>query len=81
MGQNLKVELNGSGIRSMLRSQEVMEACSKEAEKIRKRAGEGYEISEFTGTNRVNVSVYADSDQSISKNRGDKNELLKAVKG
>ena len=81
MADNLRVELNSPGIRELLCSSEMMEACAKEARSIQKRAGKGYEISKYTGASRVNVSVYADTDEAASKNKGDQNELLRAVNG
>lgn len=81
MAENLKVELNSQGIRELLKSQEVMDACEKEAKKVQDRAGEGYELSRYTGASRVNVSVSAQSGRARAANRGDRNELLKAVTG
>jgi hypothetical protein len=40
--------------------------------------GEGYEVSEYVGTNRVNVSVHAVSDRA-KKDNLDNNSMLKAV--
>lgn len=78
---NPKVILNREGVRSLLRSDEMMAYCTELAQGIQSRAGDGYEISKHTGTNRVNVSVGTASAAAASQNRGGANALLKAVKG
>lgn len=77
---NLKVVLNREGVRSLLRSGEMMSYCTELAQRIQSRAGDGYEISKHTGVNRVNVSVGTANVMSASENRGDSNQLLKAVR-
>lgn len=77
---DLKVVLNREGVRSLLRSVEMMSYCTELAHGIQGRAGEGYEISKHTGPNRVNVSVSVASAAAASENRGGNNKLLKAVR-
>jgi hypothetical protein len=73
-----KFKLNSEGVREMLRSQEILEACRSEADRIAATAGDGYEVSEYTGTNRVNVSVGAVTQEAIKDNL-ENNTLLKAA--
>lgn len=77
---NMKVVLNSEGVRSLLRSKEMMDYCTELAQGIQGRAGKGYDISKHTGPNRVNVSVRTASGATESENRGGNNKLLKAVK-
>lgn len=74
----VKVVLKKDGVRSLLKSSEMMSICSGYAKNIANRAGEGYSTSEFVGANRVNVSVYASTPEATKDNM-DNNTLLKAV--
>ncbi len=76
----IKVVLNGAGVRSLLKSQEMMSVCEAQAKEIVQRAGEGYETSAYTGKSRVNVSVYP-GDYKAMKDNSENNTLLKAVRG
>lgn len=78
---DVKVVLNSEGVRSLLRSREMMDYCTDLAQGIQQRAGEGYEISRHTGANRVNVSVGTGTVTAASENRGGMNTLLRAVRG
>ena len=73
----VKFELNRAGVRELLRSPEAMSVCRSYADAIRNRAGEGYEVDEYTGTNRVNTSVYA-ATYEARKDNYENNTLLKA---
>lgn len=73
-----KLVLNSEGIRAMLTSPEMMSVCRGYAEEINASMGAGYEVSEYTGSGRVNVSVAAVSDEAKQDNL-DNNSLLKAV--
>lgn len=75
----IKLELNRDGVRELLRSNEIREAVSESAEKIRGRCGDGYETDTFTGRNRVNASVYADTPKAKRDNPKN-NTLLKAMR-
>ena len=76
----VRFELNKAGVRELLRSQEMMTVCKEYAERIRSRAGAGYEVSTYVGTNRVNASVYADTYEARRDNY-ENNTLLKARGG
>jgi hypothetical protein len=74
MSKKFKVKLNSAGVRELLRSSEMMAICRSHAEGISRNYGSGAKLSEHTGANRVNVSVYkADGDSS--------NRLLKSMGG
>ena len=73
----VKFELNRAGVRELLRSQEAMNVCQEYANNIRNRAGDGYEVDTYVGTNRANASVYA-ATYEARKDNYDNNTLLKA---
>ena len=74
---NVKFKLNRAGVRELLRSSEMTNVCCGYAEDIRNRCGEGYEVSTYTGTNRVNTSVMAATTEARIDNARN-NTLLKA---
>ena len=77
---NLRVELNLSGVREMLRSQEAKAICEKYANEAAGRLGEGHEVTTYTGQNRANASVFAKSLKAKQENIKN-NTLLKALRG
>lgn len=77
---NVKIVLKSEGVRELLRSAEIAEVCREHAEAIAGRSGSDYEVSVYTGTNRVNASVRAASNEAIQDNL-ENNTLLKAVSG
>lgn len=73
-------ELNWDGVRELMQSPEMVNVCKQYAEKIRNKAGSGYEISTHVGKTRANASVIAVSHKA--KNDCLKNNtLLKALRG
>lgn len=75
----LKFELNKEGVRQLMRSSEMMAVCESYARKAHKELGTGYKVDKYVGTNRVNVSVAADT-QSAREENSKKNSILRAVK-
>lgn len=75
---NFKVVLNRSGVRSMLKSQEMQNICTEIAYKAQAKLGEGYEVTYRTGKTRVNASVGAITPKAIQENY-DNNTILKAL--
>lgn len=73
-----KLELRKDGVRELLLSDDLRDACKKVADQIRASAGEGYEISTFKGTNRVNASVRPVTQEAYKDNL-ENNTLMKAV--
>jgi len=76
----IKLELNRAGVRELLRSQAAMTVCKEYADRIQSRAGDGYEVTTYVGTNRVNASVYAATPEARRDNY-ENNTLLKARGG
>lgn len=74
------IELNGDGVVALLKSPEIKGYCKKLADGIASRAGEGYEVSTYTGLTRVNASVIAATNAAKRDNMKN-NTLLKAVRG
>lgn len=76
---NLRIELNSDGVKALLKSPEMMGICRELANGIANRAGDGFELSEYTGRNRVNVSVHAETKEAMQACLKD-NVLVKAVR-
>lgn len=76
----VKFELNRAGVRELLRSPEAVSVCRSYAENVKGRAGEGYEVTTYTGRNRANASVHAETYEA-RKDNYDNNTLLKALGG
>ncbi len=76
---NVKIVLNGEGIRSMLRSDEMMRVCEEQAQKAVKKLGPGYEVSTHVGKTRVNASIAAVTSEAIQENY-ENNTILKALR-
>jgi hypothetical protein len=74
----VKIVLNRSGVRALLRSDESEAFCQALAQKAADSLGEGYEVSSYKGKNRVNASVRAETYQAKSDNLKN-NTILKAV--
>ncbi|MCC8181528.1 MAG: hypothetical protein LIO45_00890 [Clostridiales bacterium] len=79
MADNLKVTLNRSGVRQLLRSQEMMNLCTKYAYTAQAKLGDGYGVTYRTGKNRVNAEVGAISEKAIRENL-ENNTILKALR-
>ena len=76
----VKFKLNRAGVRELLRSPEAMAVVSEYASRIQSRCGEGYELTTYVGTNRVNASVHAATVEARRDNY-ENNTLLKARGG
>ena len=72
-------KLNREGVRELLRSPEAMSVCRTYASAIRNRAGDGYEVDTYTGRNRVNASVRAETYEARKENY-ENNTLLKSIR-
>ena len=75
----VRISMNRSGVRALLRSQEMMNICTEHAYSAQSRLGEGYEVSYRTGKNRVNAEIAAVTPEAIQENRRN-NSILKALK-
>lgn len=77
---NFKFELDSDGVRALLQSPEMAGICESYAREVQSRAGAGYEVSVYTGKNRVNASVKAETAEARRDNF-ENNTLLKALGG
>lgn len=73
-----KFELNKAGVRELLQSSEMQTVVRGYAEAVQRRAGDGYEVSVYTGRNRVNASVKAETPAAY-RDTIENNTLLKAL--
>lgn len=74
MANNVHIVLNTEGVRELLRSPEMGAICAELAEQIKNNYGAGAEVSTYTGTNRVNASVYQPAgvfDNKLLKSMGE----------
>lgn len=76
----VKFELNWQGVRELMKSKEMMDICSEYANNALARLGDGYEVNTYSGQNRVNAEVYAQSFAAKRENLKS-NTILKAVFG
>lgn len=75
----VKVSLNREGVRSLLKSEEMLAMCRELANGVAARAGDGYEVNTHSGRNRVNAEVRAETFKAYRDNLKN-NTLLKALK-
>ena len=76
----LKVELNSSGIRALLRSQAMAAICAQKANERRTQLGSGYEVETYTAQTRAVSQVYTEDPAAIDGNLKN-NTMLKAMGG
>ena len=76
---NIKIELNRAGVRDLLRSPEMMAICEEHANRALSNLGPGYEVSTFTGRNRVNAEIAAVTYEARKENM-EHNTILKALR-
>ena len=76
---NVTIKLNSEGVKELLKSAEIMAECRSHAAEMAATLGaDDYEVSEYIGNNRVNVSVRAKTEKALQDNL-DNNTMLKAV--
>lgn len=75
----IRVKLNRSGVKALLKSAEMKTICKEHADAIRARCGDGYESDSYTGKNRVNAMVWPSSAKARQDNANN-NTILKALK-
>lgn len=76
---NFKFTLNRAGVKELLQSGEVQEACMEHANETVRALGTGYESSLYIGRTRANVSVRPVTPKAINEN-AKHNTLLKALR-
>ena len=75
----VKVVLNRSGVRALLKSEEMKTACAEKAQAIRARCGTGYATYTYNGKTRVNAMVWTDTAEA-KRDNAENNTLMKALK-
>lgn len=80
MGNQVKVVLNRSGVRELLKSEEIKRECKEFAESVCARAGDGYVVEPRNYPERSGYAVRADSMRAIRSNSKN-NTLIKALHG
>lgn len=78
MSESVKIVLNSDGVKELLRSQEMMNVCTDLAYKAQSRLGDGYEVTNHTGKNRVNASIIANTPETLDEQLKS-NTILKAL--
>lgn len=74
----IKIELNSSGIQSLLKGSEVEAAVRSEAERIASNAGRGYAADTKQMSGRVIASAYT-ADEEAMKDNLENNTLLRSI--
>ena len=75
-----RIELNSEGVKSLLRSPEMMNVCKEYADNAQARLGDGYEVTTYTGKTRVNAQIAAET-YAARKDNAKNNTIFKAVRG
>lgn len=81
MAKKVEIVLNRAGVRELLRSKEIGDACMQAAVAYQSRlpaVGYGVTGGVYTGQNRVNVSVGALTEEAVKDNLAN-NTLLKSL--
>lgn len=73
-----KIVLNRKGVRELLKSQPMADACREQAEQVKARAGEGYEVQQQDYPERARYIITAETDEAKRDNLKN-NTLLKAL--
>lgn len=76
----VKIELNSSGIRQLLKSEEMGQMLKQQAEQVRARCGSGYSTDLYQASSRVIAGVFAETAEAAKQNSRE-NTLLKALGG
>lgn len=74
----VKIELNSSGIRQLLRSEEMGQMLKQQAEQVRARCGSGYSTDLYQASSRVIAGIFAETAEAAKQNSRE-NTLLKAL--
>lgn len=74
----VKIELNNSGIRQLLKSEEMGQMLKQQAEQVRARCGSGYSTDLYQASSRVIAGVFAETAEAAKQNSRE-NTLLKAL--
>lgn len=75
----VEIKLNSEGVRELLRSNNMKAICEERANNALKNLGSGYSVNSFTGKNRVNAEISADTFEAKKENM-ESNSILKALR-
>lgn len=78
MSSQFRFELNKAGVRELLR-EDMKPIIEAKAREIADRCGDGYESDIYTGENRCNAMVWADTPEAIIDNEQN-NTILGALR-
>lgn len=76
---NIKVKLNHSGVREMLKSAEMQSLLAERAQAVVNRLGDGYAADPYVGKNRANVSIHPETAKAFRETYKE-NSILKALR-
>lgn len=79
MSSEIKWEFFDDNISGIMRSEEMIGVLTDCANQIKNRCSGAYEISQYVGPKRANVSIYTSDKKTYFKNLKD-NELAKALR-
>lgn len=74
----VKIELNSSGIRQLLKSEEMGQMLKQQTEQVRARCGSGYSTDLYQASSRVIAGLFAETAEAAKQNSRE-NTLLKAL--
>lgn len=73
----VKFKLNKNGVKQLLKSEGVASACEKEARRVQKAAGPGYEVGRRNYPERTGFAIYPSTPEANADNY--KNNTLEKV--
>lgn len=79
MSDKMRFELDRAGVRSLLKSPEVMAVCKEHADTSCRGLGDGYAVTTYTGKTRVNASIAAVT-QRAQRENSESNTILKSLR-
>ena len=74
----VKIEINSEGLLELFKNPGIQGACIAVANEVAETAGDGYNVSEWTGPHRAGAAVWCNSPSAIEDNL-ENNTLLKAL--
>lgn len=77
--KNITFELNTTGVRSMLQSQDARRICEEVANQIANRAGQGFEVDSSVGRTRARATVFTATPEARRK-QAKEHALQKALR-
>lgn len=79
MSSNVKIVLNSSGIRALLKSEEIAGICQEKAADVAMAAGDGYKAEKRSYPERTGYAIYPSTPKAVRDNLKN-NTLEKAIR-